>query len=161
MYQIAIMCCCNLHLHLYVNSLLFIHTSLCVCVCVCVCVCLFCDGRFQKYNNSNDILNQLTMYNSTASSRSNSPMIKKRNQFQSEQTPSSTDTTSREYWLASQPSIIHGHTNLYSQVYMSSLCVCVCGLSLVHWSSFGRQHLTTSILLILVITFIMCIITCT
>ena len=35
------------------------------------------------------------------SSRSNSPMIKKRCQFQSEQTP---DTTSREYWLASQPS---------------------------------------------------------
>ena len=47
-------------------------------------------------------------------------MIKKRCQFQSEQTPSSTDTTSREYWLASQPSISHGHTNIYSQVLLYS-----------------------------------------
>ena len=52
-----------------------------------------------------------------ASSRSNSPMIKtKRMMYRSDETPSSTDTANHDYWLQSQPSIIRGQANLYSQV---------------------------------------------
>jgi hypothetical protein len=75
-------------------------------VLVLVVVCVF--AMFRRQREKNRALEE------SVSSRSNSPMIKaKRNLYRSDETPSSTDTASHDYWL-SQPSI-HGHPNLYSQ----------------------------------------------
>ena len=71
-----------------------------------------------------------------AASRSNSPMIKKRSQQRCEETPSSTDTASHDYWSIAaslnrlHPPITHGQSNLYSQVqrYFIKLTMSLCSV---------------------------------
>jgi hypothetical protein len=78
-----------------------------VSVLLLVIVCVFAMLKRQREKNK--------ALEGSASSRSNSPMIKsKRILYRSDETPSSTDTASHDYWLQSQPSIIRGQTNLYS-----------------------------------------------
>ncbi|CAI8019189.1 Low-density lipoprotein receptor-related protein 1 [Geodia barretti] len=79
-----------------------------VSVLLVVIICVFAMLKKQREKNK--------ALEGSASSRSNSPMIKtKRMMYRSDETPSSTDTANHDYWLQSQPSIIRGQTNLYSQ----------------------------------------------
>ena len=77
-----------------------------------------------------------------AASRSNSPMIKKRSQQRCEETPSSTDTASHDYWSITaslnrlHPPIAHGQSNLYTQVqcnlqYFIKLTMSLCSVLLL------------------------------
>lgn len=88
--------------------------ALVVGVLVLVLICVFAMFKKQKDKNKS--------FDSANVSRSNSPIIKKRSQQRSEETPSSTDTVSHDYWSIAAslsrlpPHITHGQSNIYTQI---------------------------------------------